>query len=499
VLEGWTKAIIASGGKLSGSDIFSNVKYLRGAGLGMDIEFLTEVLPSLAQEFKTGGSGKGGGAGQGGGAGNPLASMFSAVVGGTLSSKAVTALRQIDMLDMTKVIMDKNGRPKDVQAGAVVGSAEMVKNPFKFVTDYLQPHMLKFTNYLEKNDKNEFKHPEQLFGYLAHLMGNRTAQQVMGMMLLQQNRIAGDVGLNRAALGITPGFSELSRHDPVLVRKELDTQMERVWDDLGVQVAKVKTEILFQLANVFRYLAEAIERHPTVTKVILGIASALGVLLVVLGTFTVIIAAISAIASSWAGLVIVGVITGIGAAFIWLNSKIDIIGHIKSVFLAFVDPEFWAGIGGKLSAAFFATINAVGIWAVGLVTAIKDAAVAVWDGLVNLTQKILAWFTSLPSRLWGAITGASPPAPQSGFTDPANRWGMGPPTGPGVPPAAANTNLPGSSASNPSYNIQLNQPSGRDIANGVSASQARGIGAGPRASTGFDQSMTPSFSYLGTP
>lgn len=71
--------------------------------------------------------------------------------------------------------------------------------------------------------------------------------------------------------------------------------------------------------------------------------------------------------------------------------------------------------------------------------------------------------------------------------------------GPSAAPGAANNNQPGSSASNPVYNIQLNQPSGRDIANGVSANQANSLGAGPRASTGFDSTMQPAFSYLGAP
>jgi hypothetical protein len=141
-------------------------------------------------------------------------------------------------------------------------------------------------------------------------------------------------------------------------------------------------------------------------------------------------------------------------------------------------------------------INTVQTWAVNLVSAIKAAAVAVWDGLASLTHRILDWFKSLPSRLWSSMTGSAPPATE-GPAKAGGTMGMGPPTSPGPPPVAANSNAPGSSAANPVYNFQLNQPSARDLAYGVTANQARSLGAGPRASTGFDANMHPSFSTSG--
>lgn len=67
------------------------------------------------------------------------------------------------------------------------------------------------------------------------------------------------------------------------------------------------------------------------------------------------------------------------------------------------------------------------------------------------------------------------------------------------PSGAANNNAPGSSPSNPIYNTQLNQPSGKDIANGVSDFQGRQIHGPSTGTTGFDQRSGPSYNIFGTP
>jgi hypothetical protein len=156
VLEGWTQAIIASGGKLQGTDFFGTVKYLRGAGQGMDIDFLTKTLPSLMQELKTGR-----GSGAGGGAGNPLASMFAEVVGGQISNKAVDALRSIHMLEDGKVHYTTTGRVKKLDPGAIVGSDVESMDPFKFIREYLEPHLRKYTPTLDKGADGQAPPPRR--------------------------------------------------------------------------------------------------------------------------------------------------------------------------------------------------------------------------------------------------------------------------------------------------------------------------------------------------
>lgn len=478
VLEGWTQAIISQGGKLQGSDIFGNVKYLRGAGLGMDMEFLTEILPSLAGEMKTGK-----GAGSGGGAGNPLMSMFSAIVGGTLSNKAVTALQQLHLLDMSKVQFTKTGRVKEVDPGAVIGSDVMVHNPFKFVTDYLEPSMKKFTKFLDKTESGEFKKPGELFGFLAHVMGNRTAQQVMSMMLLQQSRIAGDVGLKRASLTSVPAYAELARRDPVLVMEELNKQVERFQTDIGKMFTPMKTEFIYQLANAVRYLSEAIENNPRAAKAILAIFTGLAGVLIVLGTIALAGAALSALVSSGPLLLVVAGISALSVALTMLNDKFDLVGKLARAFDTVFDPAFLQAIIGSLGQSVKGLWAMVGETARGvinfsetLITNLKTSIWNIWtaltDGLANLIQNIKAWFASLPSRIMAAVTGAVMPTATAAPGSAAPAVGTGIPTMTIRPPMPAGPDSKGTSGNPLVVHVQ-NQTSGRDILNGATGGMAR--------------------------
>lgn len=326
VLEGWTKDIVASGGKLQGSDFFGTVKYLRGAGQGMSMEFLTEVLPSLMQELKTG---KGSGAG--GGAGNPLASLFAEIVGGTISDKADHALQSIHMIDEKKVHRSTTGKIKEVLPGAVVGSDLESVNPFEWVRTVLEPHIRKYTNFLDKNAEGELVHPGELRALIASLVPNRVAQQITSMMLMQQNRIAGDRGLIKSAQGIE-GFDELSKHDPDLVRKELGEQWERLTTDIGKSISPAVTDMIYTLSRALAKLSEAVEAHPDIAKIVLEAVAAFSVLITVLGGIGLIGAVAGSLVTGGAITAVVAGITGLGAALVWLESKFNFVKRIKEFF-----------------------------------------------------------------------------------------------------------------------------------------------------------------------
>lgn len=497
ILEGWSQAIVASGGKLQGSDFFGNVKYLRGAGLGMSEEFLTKQLPVLMQELKTGR-----GAGTGGGAGNPLASMFAEVVGGQMQKKSILAFERLGMMDMTKVHVDRGRYTLD--PGAVRGSDVMASNPFKFTTEVLQPALLKFTNYLDKDNKGEFKHQGELRGFLAALFPNRVAQQVAGMMLFQQNRFAGDRALIEAVPSIQSGFGELQRKDPVLVREEMDKQWERLLTDLGKSITPEVTEMIYQFARALNYLSGVVEAHPAATAWFFKIAAGLAVMFIVLGSITLAIAAFGAIFSAGPALLAIAGITALGLAISYLwdtfhASEIRIaLQNLGGDFVAFWHAlQMWGkGITFKqLSDAFKGSFAIPIDWVSKNIESLQKQ---ILDGLSGLLKSIGAWFADLPSKIKGWMVNPGRSGPPG--DDPVNS-GVIPtwPTTPGVPPVAANGNVPGSSPMNPNYVHVTNQTSGRDIAHGVSQNQALAI-AGPSGGvTYFDQRQAPSFSVFGRP
>lgn len=330
VLEGWSQAITASGGKLQGSDFFSTVKYLRGGGQSMTMEFLTRIMPSLMQEMKTGK-----GSGQGGGAGNPLASMFAEVVGGQVSNKTVDALKQLHMIDLSKVTFTRGGWVKRLAPGAITGSNLEAQNPFEFVRDVLEPHLKKYTHYLDKNAQGELLHPGELRAMIAAVFPNRVAQQIASMMLTQQNRIAGDRALMESAMLINPAYDELVRHDPVLARQAMWEQLDRLQTDIGKAISPMVTGGIYKLAKAFAYLSEVVERHPVRTKVILEVAAAAAAILVVLGGLAMIIGVIGALAAIFTGGSVTLLVAGVAAAAVaitdWSDflSKTDAFGQIS--------------------------------------------------------------------------------------------------------------------------------------------------------------------------
>jgi hypothetical protein len=69
----------------------------------------------------------------------------------------------------------------------------------------------------------------------------------------------------------------------------------------------------------------------------------------------------------------------------------------------------------------------------------------------------------------------------------------------GAPPSGSTANTPGASSSNPLYTYQLNQPSGRDIANGTTDFMGRRLSGPPASQTGTDGRSVPNFSYMPLP
>src|SRR5581483_10143561 len=97
-----TKAIIASGGKVTAQDFLTAFKYGRAATLGWDDRFTFGILPTLIQEMKSAG-----GSGGAGGPGNALMSAYAAVVGGTVPQKALKLWHKLGLLDPSKIVWDK--------------------------------------------------------------------------------------------------------------------------------------------------------------------------------------------------------------------------------------------------------------------------------------------------------------------------------------------------------------------------------------------------------
>jgi hypothetical protein len=494
VLGGWTQAIIASGGKLQGSDFFANVKYMRGAGAGMSIEFLTKQLPPLMQELKAGR-----GSGSGGGAGNPLASMYASVVGGVMQKKTIEALQSIHMIDPTKVTYD-HGRPT-VKPGAVIGSGVEVKNPFEWAM-LVEKNIAKYTNFLEKDKTTgEYTREAELKGLIAAIAPNRTYMQLLSMMLFQQNRMVGDRGLIESAWKVDPAYEELVRHDPDLARKAMSEQWDRLTTDLGKSIAPGVTDIIYKLAKGLAYLSEVIEAHPVATSNILIAVGLLGGALVVLGGVALAAAALAAVASGATWLVMAAGITGLGVALNWLASQMnfDLQAWLRTTFADVFEPKFWTDLLVKIR-GFTAMLNQanddVMNWAARLGASVRAGIANVWSGMTEglnaLINNIQAWFAGLPGRIWSSLRAT--PAPGAPLSDDPTITGVLPLSPSRLPPSSAPSDPRGTTAS-PLIVTVTNPTTGRDIRDGTAGYLGHSLSRTPASPTGADGRSVPNYGF----
>jgi hypothetical protein len=249
-----TKAMIASGGKVSGNDFLSAFKYGRAATTGWNDAFAYTILPTLIQEMKTNG-GSGGGSG---GPGNALMSMYAAVVGGTIPQKSLKVWEKLGLLDPSKIVWTKTHSAKGVEPGGIMGSAMFQANPFEWTQKVLAPALA----------KAGYNTPEKQKEALQYLFPNRTSGFVATQMLEQPWKFKRDQGLIAQASGID-AYNQLLKSDPMMAEMALQKQ----WNNLQAQLAFT---IMPKLIKGFTWLTDEMEKmtkwaknHTTTVKVLM--------------------------------------------------------------------------------------------------------------------------------------------------------------------------------------------------------------------------------------
>ena len=257
-----TKAIIASGGKVTGQDFLSAFKYGRSATIGWSDKFTFGILPTLIQEMKSAG-----GSGGAGGPGNALMSAYAAVVGGTVPQKALKVWNSIGLLDQSKIVWDKVGSAKGLAPGGIMGSGLFQQNPYEWTQKYLVPALVKAGYDTEEKQRQ----------VLQYLFPNRTAGFVMGQMTLQGWKFERDQKLIAEASGLS-AFQLLIKNDPEMAYKALGAQWENLKTAFGVGIVPILIPMLRGLSTAFNSLARFAQEHPTLTQGLIVTFAALSTL-----------------------------------------------------------------------------------------------------------------------------------------------------------------------------------------------------------------------------
>ncbi len=347
-LEMMTKAMVAFGGRVTAKDFLGTTKYARVAGQGWDDNFRYNLLPTLIQEMKSGGSGGGMG-----GPGNALMSLYAQVVQGTIAQRFLPQWIKDGLINKSQIVWNKVGSAKGIKPGAVMGSEEFASNPYKWAQDYMMPA-------LQKSGVN-MQDQSQVIGAVSKFGFNRTAAQVIAMMLTQQYKFKRNEELVAQAKGIG-GYKNLVKKDPMLASIALHQQWESLLATIGYQIMPDLLKGTQMLITSLRAMSDWFEAHPSITKgLVEGFAAISGLLLG--GGVVFAVRALAGAVSLFSGPLI-------GLATFLLANPIGLVitGIAAAGFLLWKN---WDSIGPKLKAIWQGITMAIG--------AFVDWLKAKWD------------------------------------------------------------------------------------------------------------------------
>ena len=304
------KAIVASGGKVGATDFLGTFKYGRSATAGWSDAFSYTILPTLIQEMKAAG-----GSGGAGGPGNALMSAYAAVVGGTIPQKSLKIWQQLGLLDPSKIVWDKVGAAKGVAPGGIRGSSEFQANPYQWTQDFLIPALKKAGYQTEAQQKQA----------MQYLFPNRTAGFVMSQMALQPWKFERDQKLIAGAQGLG-AYNQLLKTDPEMAQMAMHKQWESLLAIIGYQIMPVLIKGMLKAIEVMRDLAAFMQKHATAAKILVGAFTGLSAAMAFGGAVLLLKAAFMglslAIGSGAIGGGVIGLVSGLGRAFIGISTAV---------------------------------------------------------------------------------------------------------------------------------------------------------------------------------
>lgn len=186
-------------------------KYAGPSAQRMSPEFTEQKLPHLIQEL--------GGASTG----TMFQSMNRAMVGQRMDKGAIEEMRRFGLLDVAKVHEDAKGKVK-LDAGAVRGSAEFMRDPSTWVTTYLKPAM----------DAMNLSEEERAYSF-GKMFSNHVSERGMSMLENQDANIQKDAVQIRNAQGLEAA-PILTRDDPHLAGRAAASRIKDLEQKAGEPV-----------------------------------------------------------------------------------------------------------------------------------------------------------------------------------------------------------------------------------------------------------------------
>ena len=304
-----TKAVVATGGKVTPQQFMSTFKYGRTAMLGWDEAFTTQYLPRLIQSL----SGGGGGAGASGSAGTSLMSAFSKIVQGQMSKKAADEFGRMGLAPGG--VQPIPGSSESVLGGGVAGRTLFQSDPYAWVQKVLMPALA----------KHNITSQDEIIAEISQLFPVRTASSIVAEMALQGAYALGDKSpfekdakLQREAFDQRMSYDELIKNDYATIMTAMQAQWETTRQAIGQPLSAPGGPLVTALADLTMLLnkvAEVAQAHPQAVVIVADALAGLATAMII-GGFIALAAAIGGLIG--VGGILVALAAGI-AAFAALN------------------------------------------------------------------------------------------------------------------------------------------------------------------------------------
>ncbi|WP_020472359.1 phage tail tape measure protein [Zavarzinella formosa] len=307
-----TKAVIASGGKVTPQMLLMAQKFAGIGGTSFSNDFMYGIMPTIVQELG------------GPSAGTSLTSMYRALVGGRMDKRSLAVWQKLGLADTSRADIGKDLAM--VNPANIAGSELFKTNPFQYVQQVLLP-ALRAHGIISPADQG---------AVIDQLFSNRNAGRIANIFGTQGPRIMKDFDLIGGA-GSTSAYARMMKHDPEMGYRALSAQWENLKTSLGITLVPVLIPFLRSLTETLNSLAGFAQRHPTLTKGLMltltalsGLAAIGGGLLVAGAAFKLMGVGLPLIVTPLqmlGGIPLAGIASGLGLVGVALAALAPVVFH----------------------------------------------------------------------------------------------------------------------------------------------------------------------------
>ncbi|WFQ80933.1 phage tail tape measure protein [Xenorhabdus sp. SF857] len=262
------QAMAASGGLVLPSDYMAMLKTGNVAAKQMSDEAFYFSMSHIIQQIG------------GDRTGTSLASAYQNLMMGRTTQGAAEELNALGLLQKGAVKYGKTGHITKVKPGALVNAEKFQTDPFRYLMDEIVPRIRK------KNPQLDERGMETA---IAKLFSNRKGADLFVTMYREHANIEKQIKAGHEAYSVDKlvGEGKTTAQGQEL---ELDARKRDLYKEIGDKLLPIYIKGLEKLSEMLTKVKRFFNDHPTVAKYVTIAATGLGIILVVMGSLTLVLA-----------------------------------------------------------------------------------------------------------------------------------------------------------------------------------------------------------------